>query len=151
MRRDEMKKKSFICSRCGDKVIGKPVKIAFFIGESDTKLSDAGLPDDMKDMIQENYCGVCAVRIRYAMLPAEKDLPSIPALLPGYKPKKDKAEAKGRGKYKIRVPHEEDAKIWERHMKGESFVDIAKSYGVTGVTISNRFWNEQYKRSAYKE
>ena len=147
MRRDEMKTKSFICSRCGHKCEGKPVKIAFFTQESDTELSDEGLPDDMRMMIRESYCGVCAVRIRYAMLPPEKDLPSIPALLPGYKPKKDKATR--RGNYKIRVPHEEDAKIWERHMKGESFVDIAKTYGVTGVTISNRFWAEQYKRSAY--
>jgi DNA-binding CsgD family transcriptional regulator len=128
------RKNSFICSRCGSKVTGKPVRIAFFLDDGG-ELTDTGLPEDMLRSIEEGYCGVCAVRIRQAMKRnIAQELPEIPALKPG----RSKAAAIRRTETKfisMRKAAETSRRILKLYREGAGVQEIADDTGFMPQTV----------------
>lgn len=131
------KKNGFICSRCGGMVESvKPVKIIFFISDNGD-LTDEGLPENMAKSIEENYCGVCAVKIRQAMDPVtEIKIPTLRSLEPGYR-KNTQPEEKQRkgGRISVEQVTENLRRISEMYREGRSFEEIAEEIGVNRKTV----------------
>lgn len=151
-RAGETKKKGFICSRCGGMVESeRPVKIAFFISDHGD-LTEEGLPEDMARSIEENFCGVCAVKIRQAMMPqAEISVPMLKSLEPGYVKPARPAKKTARGKnVTMEKAAENLRRISEMYNRGEHVGDIAKAIGV-GVPVIKRHIRELIEAGELEE
>lgn len=134
------KKNGFICSRCGGVIEGKPVKIIFFIS-NDGNLTEEGLPEEMSRSIEENFCGVCAVKIRQAMRPRAEMVfpPMIKVLTPGYV-KQGQGAKPAEKKHKGRTVTMEQAlenqkKIVEMYRAGKDVSEIEKAVGLGHTTV----------------